>query len=260
MNTFRAPSLVLPLLLIVSSCTKDDPVQLQDQVASDRLSGESVLSSETTLNVRNGIGPVVIEWGGLEDRIRWFVNRQVTGYDIRESRAQLQAIQLREQRGADTAYVATSYPVQMNQFRYEALLSVGIPYRMRCLVDSVDGSITIAHLGADVRIRNTHGVSIDALNASCDIMALDGPNTLNIILPDGGHCIVTAAEGDISLTVPASVSATVSARSRNGSVTHAGLSFGSLVQVVDSLSGMLGAGSGEIRLYTSRGNILIRGM
>lgn len=245
-----------------SSCTKvDDSLAVKDLVTvSDRVDREIAIVNENTVRVRNAIGSVIVDWGGDTSKVRWFMNRQVTGERESESRAQLSSIQLERQLNGDTVNFVSQYPLDMSKFSYATLVSLGIPYYMKTFVDGSGGSTLISNLGGDVVVRNAHGIKIINLNGSCDLSSSDGGDTVNISIPAGGFCFVTKARGKILLRIPVNTSATVSARATNGTVSHSSLTFSDLVQNADSLSGKLGAGYGQIRLRTGDGSIVIQGL
>jgi hypothetical protein len=75
----------------------------------------------------------------------------------------------------------------MSRFGYEALLSLGVPYHMRCVVDNVNGSTSVANLGGEIIVRNSRGLNVTGFNGSCDILALEGLDNLEVALPSGGQ-------------------------------------------------------------------------
>lgn len=78
-------------------------------------------------------------------------------------------------------------------------------------------------------------------------------------LPTGGECIATADEGRIALQVQSLASARVSLLTGAGNVTVINLSLTNVVQRPGSLTGILGAGAGEIRLATGGGDVVLIG-
>jgi DUF4097 and DUF4098 domain-containing protein YvlB len=94
---------------------------------------------------------------------------------------------------------------------------------------------------------------------SCSISSLGGGVYAEVTIPLNGRCIILAASGDITLKIPANTSATVTARSTGGTITHSGLAFASQPpQQQTNLTGRLGDGNGEIRLETGQGNVSIQ--
>ncbi len=258
-----ASSALLVGLVLSFGCSKDELVSEQPLVSVDNtIEGDVVVGNESKLLVRNAIGPVIVSSSGDSNRVHWFMNRVVTGRsnDVTEARAQLGLIELMSNSNGDTLTFASHYPLDMSRFRYTTLVSLSIPYRMRCIVDGVQGTTYISHLGADLVVRNAHSVIVIGQNASCDIASMDGGDTVEVAIPDSGFCTVQATTGDIILNIPALTSANVTARAINGSVSYSNLTFSGLSQLSDSLSGVLGGGSGRILLRTGGGNIIIRGL
>lgn len=256
-------SVLLGGLVFFFGCSKDDFVPEETLVSvDDRIEGDVATGIGRTILVRNAIGPAILSSSGDSTKVHWFMNRAVSGRsnDVNEARTQLGLIELSSYANGDTLAFASQYPLDMSRFRYTTLISLSIPYQMKCVVDGVQGTTYASHLGADLIVRNAHSVIVIGHNASCDIASIGGGDTVEVAIPDGGFCYVQAIAGDIALRIPMSTSAIVTARAINGSVSYSSLAFTGLSQSVDSLSGTLGGGSGRILLRTGGGSITIQGI
>lgn len=160
----------------------------------------------------------------------------------------------------DTLHVRVSAAAITGSESQNCLLSLSVPCSLSCVLDQVAGEIHVSDLDSTLTIKNAYGVTIQRHMGSCAVSSLKGNVRVEIALPDKGYCRVVADAGDIFLALPANSSAIVTARSSNGTVDYAGLTFSTLQEQYGSVSGMLGTGNGEIRLQTKRGSIHLTGM
>ncbi len=261
MNFCRIVSILL-LVALFAGCTKGVPdIVKSPETAGDQIDGSIPLANKRVVILKNSIGPAMLKWGGVKDSIRWGLSRQVTGENSRDAAALLGSIGLFAESNGDTVRFYVQAPTGITRFTFSTLVSLGVPYdSMAYIIDGVQGTTTVADLGANLRIRNVHGVTVKRLNASCDIVSSDGGVTTEVALPPDGFCYITAVKGTITLKVPTNTSANVTARTTHGSISYSNLTFTGLNQQTGSLSGRLGAGNGQIRLETGEGNIVIQGI
>jgi len=247
--------LILPAFV---GCMNDDfsPI-VEPNLAEDRLDGEIPLTSGRTLIAENIIGPIIINGEGLGNVVRWFMNRQVMGEDpVTTLSSQLPNIKLITDQSSESLKCEIHYPRDMSRFRYATLLSLGVPYNIACRINRVDGDLNVLDLGSNLWIQNAHMVKTLRINGSCEIGSLSSDQ---MVLPVGGFCKVSA-NGTITLRIPSTTSASLFAQTTSGSVSYTNLAISNINQQQRSLKGKLGDGSGEIRLETARGDIIIDGI
>jgi hypothetical protein len=188
------------------------------------------------------------------------LDRKVNGENELDAKAFLSSIALTWEFGRDTLRFSPQTPTGIIGYSFSTLVTLGIPFRMPCVIDGVQGTTTVADLGANVVIRNVHAVVVQRLNASCDIISLDGGVSCEVALPPSGSCVISAVKGTITLKVPTNTSANVTARTSNGSISYTNLTFTELNQQTGTFTGKLGAGNAQVRLETNEGNIVIQGV
>ena len=76
-----------------------------------------------------------------------------------------------------------------------------------------------------------------------------------VILPQTGVIDLQLTNGSAHLEIPDNTSATFSATTENGTVQVSGLVVSNQIQSPHSFQGVLGSGTGDIRLSTVNGNI-----
>lgn len=248
-------------MAFMSGCTSGVPNDAKPlETAVSGHSGITHVSTARVVLLRNSDAPVILKWGGVEDSVRWIYHKQATGKNIHDAYALLGLVQVFMEFSGDTIRFTTRTPATVVGYTISTLLRLDVPFRMPCVIDGVNGTTTVADLGANLVMRNVRGVTVQRHNASCDIVSLDGGVECEVALPPGGSCIIRAVRGTIILKVPTNTSANVTARATNGTITHTNLVFTGLNQQGGSLTGILGAGNGQIRVETDAGNIVLQGI
>ncbi len=245
----------------VSGCTRDLPNEVTEPVsANDRIAGVAPLDSGLHVNIRNSAGSVVLKWAGVEDSVRWTLSRQTSGKNRGDAVALLNLIQLIRQPIGDTVRYFPQTPAGVVGYTVSADLAIGVPFLTPCIVEGVQGTTTVSDLGADLTMRNVHGVLVKRLNASCNIASLDGGVDCEVAIPQGGSCTITAVRGTIILKIPTNTSADITARTTNGTISSSYLTFTTINQQPSVLTGRLGTGNGQIIVETGEGSIILQGV
>lgn len=119
------------------------------------------------------------------------------------------------------------------------------------VVESMDGAVSLNLIQSEVALRTVRGdVSVDLTNGS-----VDG----DIQLMTGNECEIGVTNGDIDLKLSDSISAVFTASSINGSIEISNIGLINSESARDSITGVLGDGSGTIMLRTINGAIRVSG-
>lgn len=219
--------------------------------------GHPIVPQVQLLTFKNTIGPLRVTGGETDTNVLFRLFRQVTNPTGTAPTTQLSAIQMAVDLRSDSLHFFVIYPLNEPRYRYAAETTFLTPYRIACLVDSVQQIATVTDLGAPLIVRNVYGANVLRHAGNCSISSLGGSVYAEVAIPPGGSCIVNVVSGDITLKVPGNTSANVTARTSSGTVSTSGLNFETRTQQQTSLVGRLGNGNGEIRLETLRGNIAL---
>jgi hypothetical protein len=251
---------LLPLaaLFLLSCHTNDSTEPLQTATANARVSGEIHMAQQNVVVSGNRIGPVIIAGEALDSTVRWFTDRYVTGPSLEEANAQLSAITVEGNTNADSLVVSVVAPANTKDFTYSCGLSLSIPYDMPCVITKVLGTTTITQLNSTATVYGGGAVTLSQHAGSCTIDTPSGDLTLSMVIPDTGHCYASTGQGNILLQIPVTTSAKVYAKTGNGTITVTGLMITPVAQDPALLEGTLGTGTGNIRIETAAGDIILR--
>jgi hypothetical protein len=246
--------------LIVGSCTKyETPVFPTETVMTNITGGYPITQQVRLLTFKNTIGALKLTSAETDTHVNIRMTMQVTNPAGPAPTTQLNAIQMVAELSAESLHFYVNYPRSEPRYRYAAETTFLTPYRYACLVDSVQALTTISDVGATLTVRNVRETRVMRQAGSCSISSLGGGVYAEVTIPLNGRCIILAESGDITLKIPTNTSANVTARTSSGAVSSVGLRYRTLTQQQTSLSGQLEAGgSGEIRLETGQGNVVIQ--
>ncbi len=126
-------------------------------------------------------------------------------------------------------------------------------------VNTTNGQVTLTDIRGDLVGWTTNGqVSVDGHVGNFDISTTNSAIDLDSALPEGGFGYAASTNGSIDLTLPADVSATLEARTTNGSIGIDEIAFDGQLHD-DWASVIFGDGAGEIVLSTTNGTIQVTG-
>ena len=242
-------------LIFCAGCKKESTVAPSLSSYDNSSVGESVVTIEHVIIVRNPLGTVTMNGeGSASPSVRWSIYKTVQT----ETRAQADeffaSITLNLQTSNDTIYVTLNSSRHDNS-SLQGSVQIGIPYNMICRIEEVAGNTYVSDLDTSLFVENASNVSVERHNGSCDISSGVGNVSVEFALPTNGLCRVNVAKGDITLKAPTATSATVYAKSNNGTVSLTGFSITITQQQSSFLTGTLGSGAGEIHAETNQGNI-----
>ena len=242
------------MISFVWQCSPEHSVVPDEYDFNSRVRGDLFIGVPSAIVIRNFAGPVIIDGQGIDSTLSWFLDKWVSARTQAEAEERFAQIQLDAITQNDTLYLDVQPPET-----FRALLSLTIPFQTVCIVRQVTGSTIVSNLRATFTGEGLQTTSLISHVGSSRILGLGGNISVQIVLPDSGYCNVQTETGDINLQIPSSTSATLSAKTRIGTISFTNLTIDSLNQIPMSLTGSLGAGLSAITLDTKAGNITIVG-
>lgn len=254
--TIRTLSLSLAALALC--CTNStEPVTQQQFQTEARTTGQIPLASSAVIVLRNLIGPVIIAGEDSGQNVRYFIDKIVTVAGHPASSADFDAIQIVSSQKADTLILTLSVSRFSQGTNSSALLSVGIPPQIPCVVEASDETNT-SDLIAALTVSTLGNVTVLRQFGSCIVASATGNISAQVDPGDSATCALSTGSGDITLSLPATASAQVLGTTGAGTITTSGLAFSGVQQTAKTFAGTLGSGTARVRLATAGGNILIQ--
>ena len=254
----RISTPILAILFVFAGCSGDDSgTSPQLSKFNQRANGELVVGHPQAIVISNPYGAIIVDGQSLDTTGTWFLDKWLLAASQESAIAQFSSVFIRCELVDTTLHISVEAPTGMAHL--DVLLSVAVPQKTPCVVTSVNGETTVSGLHAKFVGEAMKTVHLASHSASCNVSSVGGPIDIQMELPDGGFCIAQGASGDISLQIPATTSATLSAITSAGSVLCSGLRIVGQTTLPGMLSGSIGGGRGKIVLVTGSGNISIRG-
>ena len=186
--------------------------------------------------------------------------RRVRSSTRADAEAQLELLQVIVTTEGDKILIRTEQPEATQGRTYEVEYELTVPRRLEAEIDNVNGNVSVNTLDDDVDIENTNGnLDLSDIVGNASATTVNGNVTAEVTMPLGGEIGLRSTNGNLSLDIPQSTSATLRATLANGNITVSNLTIDDAQSTPTSLTGTLGAGDGEIELNTTNGNIAIRG-
>ena len=214
--------------------------------------------TEFRLEGINGNIDVIAESGTDDLVVGGF--RRVRSSSLADAREQLERLQVDVRVEGDAIVIRTEQPSDTEGRTFEVEYNLIVPERLEGDIRNVNGNILIASMDDDVEVITTNGnITLQDHFGSAEVTSTNGNLSAAVTISLGGEIDMNTVNGNIDLDIPASTSATFSAKLANGSITTSGLSLDDAQSTPVSLTGILGDGDGEIDIETVNGNIAVRG-
>ncbi len=249
-------TVTVALGMLLSSC-ENDQLSVQTHEYSARDFGTMSLDNSKAFVVSNELGGVIIEGSSDTSTFRWFLDKSVTAETQSRANELLAQIVVEYIVLTDTAFISVGSPSSTNLA--SSSMSLALPHSKPCILRKVRQSISVSYLNSTLVGENVRSITVIGHTGNCILAVSQGDVSVEMALPVWGVCRVAVSDGAISLRVPSSTSAFLSAATGSGKIVFSGIVLSNPITTNQTLIGQLGAGEGIIQLTTARGNISIVG-
>lgn len=178
-----------------------------------------------------------------------------------QARDLLAKIEMREEVGSDRVRVEVRAPRINGPSGHEIKWTIKVPKGVAVDLRTVNGGVRMSALQGDIRARSTNGgiVGSDLNATSVDASVTNGGVEIDLAsAPTGGSFDLESVNGGVSLSMPSTSKADISARCVNGGISVDGLD----VEVVGEktrrrLDGKLNGGGARVSMETVNGGVKI---
>ena len=157
--------------------------------------------------------------------------------------------------------IETHQPSTSGGRSYQVNYEVLVPASWKVVVNNVNGNVDMQNIHNAVTASVVNGiVNATDIAGSTAIAVTNGSINGKVYLPEDGSCSLTLVNGNVSLLVPRSLSASVSASVTLGSVAVSNLPMTYTSNSWLSVTGVVGGGKGNVRLSSVNGVVQLIGM
>ncbi len=169
------------------------------------------------------------------------------------------SIDVQESQSALT--IKTLQPSTSDRRTYQVNYDVMVPSSWRVTVSNVNGNVDIQNFRNTVTSSVVNGiVNASDITGNISVTVTNGTINGKVYLPENGSCTLTLVNGNISLLVPRTLSASVSASVTLGTVSVTNLPITYTTNTRTSVAGVIGGGKGTVRLSSVKGVVQLVGI
>lgn len=241
------------------ACEQDQPTRgttVWKEDSTERLNID--IQGLPVLKLVNYRGGMILNGTFAKDHIRASVTRQVETLERDRLATMLEEIEFQVTSTSDTLFALVTTPPADRDEYYGCSLNMDIPYGMPVVVEYSNTIVIASELDSTVLVRNAQQkVLLSRHQGSAEIYA-KGDIAMDVNLPRKGFIIAETDSGNIDLLLPASAHATILAESFYQPIRLINIELDTDVRRFHTASGVLGDGSGEVRLKTIYGRIRLK--
>jgi hypothetical protein len=251
---------IYAFLQLLIGCDINDVSDGPDFEYRQSFNSTSAISGRTRLFISNVNGAVAVFGVDTLTEVLISGSKIVRDQTVDEAQRHINDIQIDIQESSSTLTIKTSQPNSSGGRTYQVDYEIMVPSSWEVTVTDVNGSVEILNIRNTVAASVVNGTAIaNDIAGSVGISVTNGTITGKVFLPETGSCTFDLVNGNATLLVPRTTSATVSATVTNGSVSVTNLPIVFSTNSRTSVSGVVGGGKGTIRLSSVNGIVQLLG-
>ena len=264
-NQIRARSLfwllAIPILFTIPGCRINDYDSNQNFEHRENFLYTRAVSGKTELFVANINGSVTVIGVDTLSESRISGTKIVKDQSEDSATRHMVDITIDVQESPSAFTIRTLQPNTGSGRTYEVDYEILVPSTWKTTVTNVNGDIVIHNFRNTVTSSVVNGtVNATDISASTNITATNGTINGKVNLPENATCSLTLVNGNVTLLVPNTLSASVSATVMLGTVSVTGVPVSCTTNTQTSVVGVVGSGKGTVRLSSVNGFVKLLGL
>jgi hypothetical protein len=258
--TSRLSLLIVLLLLVIAGCeindfNADPNAEYRDSFLYTRSAG-----TRAELFISNVNGEVTIIGVDTLSQIRISGARIVKDQTVEDARRHIDDIEIDIVESASLLSVKTVQPNTSGGRTYQVNYEIMIPSSWRVTANNVNGGVEITSIRNAVTTAVVNGsVNVSEISGNTSVSVTNGTISGKVTLPENGTCNFSLVNGNVTLLVPRTTSAAVSATVTIGSVSVSNFPIVYTTNTRTTVTGSAGTGKGTIRLSSVNGVVQLVG-
>lgn len=251
----------IPFLYLISSCQINDYDPDPNFEYRENFLYTRAVSGKTEVFITNVNGTITVI--GVDT----LVEARISGTKTVKDQTQDAAVQhmvditVDVQESPSALTIKTLQPNTSDRRTYQVDYEVMVPSSWRVTVNNVNGNVYIQNIRNTVTSSVVNGVvNTTDITGSVNVTVTNGTMNAKVYPPENGTCTLTLVNGNVSLLVPRTLSASVSASVTLGTVSVTNLPIAYTTNSRTSVVGVAGGGKGTVRLSSVNGVIQLIGM
>ncbi|MCX6134577.1 MAG: hypothetical protein NTU47_12245 [Ignavibacteriales bacterium] len=251
----------IPFLYLISGCQINDYDAGQDFEHRENFLYTRAVAGKTELFVANINGSVTVIGVDTLGEARISGTKIVKDQSEDAATRHMIEIAIDVQESPSALTIKTLQPNTGGGRTYEVNYEILVPTAWKTTVANVNGDIVIHNFRNAVTSSVVNGtVNATDISASTNITATNGTINGKVNLPENATCSLTLVNGNVTLLVPSTLSASVSATVTLGTVSVTGVPVSCTTNTQTSVVGVAGSGKGTVRLSSVNGFVKLLGL
>jgi len=252
--------LLFPLLLILAGCEINDFDGDPNSEYRESFLFTKAVGARSELFISNVNGAVMIIGVDTLNEVRISGSKIVKDQSDDEARRHIVDIEIDMQESPSTLTIKTLQPNTSGRRTYQVNYEVMIPSSWRVTVSNVNGNVDIQNIRNTVSTMVVNGtVNATEIAGNVSVTVTNGVISGKVQIPENGSCAFNLVNGNATLLVPRTTSASVTATVTLGTVSVSNLPIVYSMNTRTSVTGVVGAGKGTIRLSSVNGVVQLLG-
>jgi hypothetical protein len=253
--------LTIPLLLGAPSCQINDYEPDPNFEYRENFLYTRAVSGKTEIFITNVNGTITVIGVDTLGEARISGTKIVKDQSEDAAMQHMVDITIDVQESPSALTIKTLQPNTSGRRTYQVNYEVMVPSSWRVTVSDVNGNVDIQNFRNTVTSSVVNGI-VNATNITGSVSVTVTNGTINgkVYLPENGSCALTLVNGNVSLLVPRTLSAAVSASVTVGTVSVTNLPIAYTTNTRTSVVGVAGGGKGTVRLSSVNGVVQLVGI
>jgi DUF4097 and DUF4098 domain-containing protein YvlB len=256
-----ATAISVGVALGMAACDEDGVGPNESTVyVEEPFSVKVAVANQTRVTLQGINGNIEIFGRAQVDSFTVAGERRVGSFSTEDAQEHFHLLEVVVTDAGDELQVETRQPASSSGRSYTVNYELTVPQNLDLEIGNLNGNIVVKTVRSTITLGTLNGnIALEDIEGNVTAEATNGSVVAEVILPIGGTAHLVTTNGNVTLSVPATTSAELTATLANGDIQIQGLSLQDPVSTNTSLSGTLGAGEGSITLRTVNGNIFIMG-
>jgi hypothetical protein len=212
------------------------------------------------ITISNVNGNVTVIGVDTLNEVRISGHRIVKDVSLEDAKQRINDIQTILLETPQLLMIKTIQPQSTRKTKYQVNYRIDVPRGWTVSVSNDNGNVNVENIKNTVKSSVINGnVKANDIVSSLSVYLQNGNISSKVSLPRDSSCSLHTLNGTVSLSIPRSTSATVSADVTNGSIFVTNLELIASLNTRTRVRGVLADGKGSIQLSTLNGTILLSG-
>jgi hypothetical protein len=253
--------LTIPLLLGAPACQINDYEPDANFEYRENFLSTRTVSGKTDVFITNVNGTITVIGVDTLGEARISGTKIVKDQSEDAATQHMADITIDVQESPSALTIKTLQPSTSGNRTYQVNYEVLVPSSWRVTVNNVNGNVDIQNFRSTVASSVVNGiVNVTDISGNVNVSVTNGTINGKVYLPENGTCALSLVNGNVSLLVPHTLSASVSASVTLGTVSVTNLPIAYSTNTRTSVVGVVGGGKGTVRLSSVNGVVQLIGL